>query len=119
MKSIGAVVLAVALAIGAVAAASVLHAAQQGAQRFTGVVTDSMCDDGNHAAMRMGPTDGECAAACVDAHGATWVLADGKTTYLLSDQRAPARFAGQRVTVTGTLDAKTKTITVSAIAAAR
>jgi hypothetical protein len=33
----------------------------------------------------------------------------------LSDQSAPRRFAGRKVTVTGTLDAATATITVTAI----
>jgi hypothetical protein len=34
----------------------------------------------------------------------------------LSDQKTPEKFAGKRVTVTGTLDAKTKTIHVDSIA---
>lgn len=65
--------------------------------------------------MRMGPTDGECTIACVQAHGATYVLYDGKETYSLSDQGTPEKFAGKRVIVTGTLDAKTKTIKVDSI----
>jgi hypothetical protein len=47
------------------------------------------------------------------------VLYDGKDIYTLSDQQAPEKFAGQRVTVVGTLDAKTRTIQVDSIAAAR
>jgi starvation-inducible outer membrane lipoprotein len=47
------------------------------------------------------------------------VLYDGKDAYTLSDQQAPEKFAGQRVTVVGTLDATTKTIQVDSIAAAR
>ena len=39
--------------------------------------------------------------------------------YQLSDQRAPERFAGQRVTIVGTLDASTRTIRVQSIAAAK
>jgi hypothetical protein len=88
-------------------------------QTFTGVITDSMCANGNHAAMRMGPTDAECTAACVDAHGATYVLYDGKTAYALSDQRGPIQFAGRNVRVVGTLDPKTKTIAVESIGAAK
>ncbi|MBZ5609323.1 MAG: hypothetical protein LAP38_13755 [Acidobacteriia bacterium] len=49
----------------------------------------------------------------------TYVLYDGKEVYTLSDQRTPERFAGKRVTVTGTLDARTKTIQVDSIAAAK
>jgi len=33
----------------------------------------------------------------------------------LSDQKAPVKFAGKKVTVTGTLDAKSKTIAVISI----
>ena len=48
-----------------------------------------------------------------------YVLYDGTTTYELSDQNAPAAFAARKLTVTGTLDSKTKTIHVESIAAAR
>jgi hypothetical protein len=88
-------------------------------QTFTGVITDHMCAETGHAAMRMGPTDAECTIACVDAHGAQYVLLAGKTIYGLSDQQLPARFAGQKVRVTGTLDAKTKSIAVDSIRAAK
>jgi len=67
----------------------------------------------------MGPTDAECTVACVGAHGATYVLFDGKDVYTLSDQRTPEKFAAQKVKVTGTLDAKTRTIQVESITAAK
>jgi hypothetical protein len=67
----------------------------------------------------MGSTDAECTIACISAHGATYVLYDGKEVYTLSDQRTPEQFAAQRVRVTGTLDAKTKTIQVESIRAAK
>jgi hypothetical protein len=69
--------------------------------------------------MRMGPTDSECTVACIDAHGALYVLYDGKELYSLSDQRTPEKFAGKKVTVTGTLDPNTKTIQVSSIKLAK
>ena len=69
--------------------------------------------------MRMGPTDAECTKACVSIHGASYVLYDGKQVYTLSDQKTPEKFAGQKVTVTGTLDGKSKTIQVDSIAAAK
>jgi hypothetical protein len=94
-------------------------AAGQRSQTFTGTITDSMCADANHGRMRMGPTDAECVQACVESHDAPYVLYDGTTTYELSDQKAPAAFAARKVTVTGTLDSKTKTIHVESIAAAR
>ena len=56
--------------------------------------------------------------ACIEEHDATYVLVDGKKVYQLSDQRAPKAFAGKKVTVVGTLDAATSTITVSSITGA-
>jgi hypothetical protein len=47
------------------------------------------------------------------------VLYDGKSAYVLSDQKTPEQFAAQQVRVVGTLDAKTKTIRVESIAAVR
>ena len=69
--------------------------------------------------MKMGPTDGECTKACVDIHGAMYVLYDGKQAYTLSDQKTPEKFAGKRVTVMGTLNTKTKAIQVDSITAAK
>jgi hypothetical protein len=100
------------LAIAALAAAP-------GKQTFGGVITDSMCARGDHSQMQMGPTDAECTIACIRIHGATYVLYDGKTVYDLSDQQTPEKFAGQRVTIIGALDAKTKIIQVDSIAAAK
>ena len=85
---------------------------------FAGTISDSMCAN-EHASMRMGPTDAECTKACIDEHGATYVLYDGKDVYALSDQRTPAMFAAQKVTVRGTLDARTKTIKVDSITAVK
>ena len=93
--------------------------APQGPRTFAGTITDSMCDNGDHSGMRMGPTDAECTKACVEEHDASLVLAAGKDVYRLSDQKAPLKFAGQKVTIKGTLDAKTKTIHVDSIAAAK
>jgi uncharacterized protein DUF5818 len=94
-------------------------AAASGKRKFTGTITDSMCATADHSRMRMGPTDAECTVACVMAHDATYVLYDGKEVYTLSDQKTPEKFAGKKVRVTGTLDAKTKTIQVASITAAK
>ena len=102
------------LSLLAVAALS----AAPGKQTFTGTITDDMCTAG-HSHMRMGPTDAECTIACISAHGATYVLSDGKNVYTLSDQRTPEKFAAQKVRVVGTLDAKTKTIQVDSMTAAK
>jgi hypothetical protein len=98
------------LAIAALAGA-------QGKQTFTGTITDSMCPTADHSQMKMGPTDAECTKACVSIHGAMYVLYDGKNVYELSDQKTPEKFAAKKVKVTGTLDAKTKTIKVDSIIA--
>jgi hypothetical protein len=104
--------------ISSLLAVAALSAAP-GKQTFTGTITDNMCDKANHSQMRMGPTDAECTVACISTHGATYVLYDGRNTYTLSDQQTPEKFAAQRVRVVGTLDAKTKTIQVQSITAAK
>jgi hypothetical protein len=100
------------LAVGILAAAP-------GKQTFTGTITDDMCAQVGHSRMQMGPTDAECTIACINAHGAAYVLFDGKNVYTLSDQKTPEKFAGQKVKVTGTLDAKSKKILVDSIAASK
>ena len=100
-------------------AAAVAFCAPPGRQTFTGVITDSMCPNGDHSQMRMGPTDAQCTKECIEVHGAQYVLYDGKNSYTLSDQTTPEKFAAQKVKVVGTLDAKTKTIHVESIAAVK
>ncbi|HEY1950625.1 MAG TPA: DUF5818 domain-containing protein [Bryobacteraceae bacterium] len=65
----------------------------------------------------MGPTDAECTISCVAMHDAKYILYDGQGAYTLSDEKIAEKFAGQKVTVTGTLDAETKTIHVDSITA--
>ena len=93
--------------------------AAPGKQTFTGTITDNRCAKADHSHMRMGPRDAECTMACISAHGATYVLYDGKDVYTLSDQQLPEKFAARRVRVVGTLDAKTKTILVDSMTAAK
>ncbi len=87
---------------------------------FTGVITDNMCNGPDHKAMNMGP-DAKCVTECVKGMNGKYVLYDEakKTSYVLSDQKTPEKFAAKKVTVTGTLDEKTKTIKVDSIAAAK
>jgi hypothetical protein len=89
-----------------------------GAQ-FTGVITDTMCG-GSHKDMNMGPDD-KCVRECVKSDPTQWkyALCDGKNVYVLSDQKGADKFAAKKVTVTGALDEKTKTIQVQSIAAAK
>ena len=99
-----------------IAAAALMFAAPA-KQTFTGIITDDMCANANHKAMNMG-ADAKCVVECVKA-GSKYVLYDGKEAYTLSDQKTPEKFAAKKVTVTGTLDAKSKTIQVDSIAAAK
>lgn len=88
------------------------------AQTFTGTITDDMCGKADHKDMKMG-TDAKCVTECIKGMNGKYVLYDGKDTYILSDQKAPAKFAAKKVMVTGTLDAATKTIKVDKIEAAK
>ena len=105
------------LAAALLAAASV--SAAPAPQTFTGVVTDEICAKNGHAKMQMGPTDAACTKACVLLHGASFALQDGKNIYPLSDQKKPEEFAGQKVKIVGSLDAKTKAIHIDSIAAVK
>ena len=81
---------------------------------FTGVITDAMCGK-DHAMMKVTP-DSKCVVECVKS-GSKYALYDGKTAYVLSDQKTPEQFAGQKVKVTGTLFEKTKILQVESITA--
>lgn len=91
----------------------------QKAGTWTGTITDSMCVQ-NHT--HMGEPDTEkCVRDCVRSDPKKWkyVLSDGKTTYKLSDQALPEKFAAKKVTVKGTLFEKTGVIKVDSIVAAK
>jgi len=105
------------IAIGFAATALIVAAA--GKQTFTGVITDSDCGKGDHKAMNMGPPDAKCVTECVKSMGGKYVLYDGKEAYTLSDQKNAEKFAAKKVTVNGTLNAKTKTIQVDSMVAAK
>ena len=109
MKSVG--TLALVLALGGVG----MHA--QGSKSYVGVITDTMCAD-DHASMKVAP-DARCVRDCVgDGQTYKYALADGKSLYVLSDQETPAKFAGKRVKVTGTLYTKTHILKADRIDAA-
>ena len=88
-------------------------AATLGAATFTGKITDTMC--GARHGMVKGQPDDACVRTCVKNTSAQYALYDGQTVMRLSDQKNPAKFAGQNVKVTGTYDEKSKTIKVSSI----
>jgi len=87
------------------------------AQTFTGTIIDFECAGIGHQHMQMGPTDADCVRLCVLAHGVPYVLESGDDVYFLSDQEMPVEFAARQVTVTGTLDVETMTITVASMRA--
>lgn len=81
-----------------------------------GIVTDTMCG-ANHAQMKMGP-DHACVRECVgDGRTYKYALLKGGKVYPLSDQETPAKFAGQRVKVTGQIYPRTGILRVDRIAA--
>jgi hypothetical protein len=90
---------------------SALAAAAQ-TDTFSGVITDTMCG-AKHGMMKNQPDD-QCVKMCTKGE-ANYALFDGKNVIKLSDQKTPAKFAAQKVNVTGTLDSKTNTIKVTSI----
>jgi hypothetical protein len=82
---------------------------------FSGVITDTMCGAKPHASMMKDKTEAECVRIC--ARGAFgYALASGENVMKLSDQKTPEKYAGQKVRVIGTYDAKSKTLRVVSIA---
>jgi hypothetical protein len=79
---------------------------------FTGVITDTLC--GRSHGMMKAKSDEDCVKICVKGSG-EFALYDGKTILKLSDQKLPAKFAAQRVKVTGTYEAKNQRIKVTSI----
>ena len=96
--------------------AGALLAGAANQETFTGVVTDSMCGR-DHAMMKVKP-DSKCVLECVKG-GSKYALFDGKTVYVLSDQKTPEAFAGQRVKITGAFYEKTQILKVESINAER
>ncbi len=90
-----------------------LLAAATAPETITGVITDTMC--GAKHSMAKNQPDDECTRLCVKG-AREFALYDGKTTWKLSDQKTPARFAAQTVKVTGAVDRKSMTIKVASIA---
>jgi hypothetical protein len=91
-------------------------AAQSKSRVYTGVISESMCGS-SHTSMGMGP-DPKCIVECVRVDKTVkYVLLDGRTSYILSDQQTPERFAAKRVKVTGVHYAKTNILKVEKIEA--
>jgi len=95
------------------AGAALLMAAGE-KKTLTGVVSDEMCGK-DHNMMHVTP-DSKCVTECVKM-GSKYVLLAGTNVYVLSDQKTSEKFAGKKVTVTGTVDGKN--LKVDSIAAAK
>lgn len=105
---------AVVLALAASSAPAVYA---ENSKTYVGVITDTMCAR-NHKPMNVSP-DSKCVKECVrDGKTYKYALADAQGVYTLSDQETPAKFAGQRVKVTGVLYTKTNILKVATIAPA-
>jgi len=83
------------------------------AETFTGVVTETMCGAKPHTMLK-GRPDAECVRMCTKG-AYVYALSDGTNVRKLSDQKTPAKYAAQKVKVTGVFDEKSKTIKVTAI----
>jgi Fe-S-cluster-containing dehydrogenase component len=94
------------------ALAAPLATANQGL--MNAVITCSTCT-ACHMSMRMG-SDERCVRSCVRA-GAKYALWDGRNAYVLSDQIAAEPWAGRKVRVLATLNAKTKEVQAISIVA--
>jgi hypothetical protein len=85
---------------------------------YTGYITDTMCKR-EHAHMKIAP-EAKCVRDCVgDGKTYKYALLVGEHSYLLSDQETPAKFAAQKVVVTGVLYTKTNILKVESIKAAK
>ena len=90
---------------------------------LVGQIMDSRCAiDGSHDKMmrQNGTKDArECTLQCAKS-GGSFVLIDPETqiVYQLDDQQKPAKFAGQRVRVSGRYEQSSKTMHVESIQSA-
>ena len=106
MRTIGMVIIAVLTLTGA-----------EAPKTFTGVITDTMCGAKPHSAMMKDKSEAECVRSCAKGPFG-YALYDGTHIMKLSDQKAPVKYAAQKVKVTGSYDENTKTLKVSSIEAA-
>jgi len=96
-----------------------------GQTTFDGEIADSQCAMGVHSLNRShkemidmghaGNTPEDCTRYCVNSRGGRYVLLTKHDAYKLDNQEMAEKFAGQKVKLTGTLDAATNTIQVKTI----
>ncbi len=106
--------------MGSVLCLASLSHAGEGVRTFRGEISDSQCAMNVHSLTHshqemlkskgMGGTSALCSTHCAKQMGGEFVLSAGKEVYRLDNQPEAEKFAGQRVKISGTLNAKTKTI---------
>jgi hypothetical protein len=111
---------AICCAAGILALASA--ASGQNAQVFRGEISDSQCALNVHSLTRshqemlksktMGGTSNTCSVYCIEHMGGYLVLSSGKDVFRLDRADLVHGFEGQKVKLTGVLDAKAKQIHV-------
>jgi hypothetical protein len=92
---------------------------------FTGEIGDTQCAmnvhslDKSHQEMlkvkSVGKTAADCTLYCIKNRGGRFVLQNKNKVYKLDKPELAEPFAGQKVKVTGTLDAQSETIQVHSI----
>src|ERR1700687_1525014 len=103
---------------GILALAGIAHS--QSARTFRGEVSDSQCALNVHSLTRshmemlksksMGGTANTCSTYCIEHLGGYLVLAAGNDVYRLDRADLVHGFEGQKVKITGVLDAKANSI---------
>jgi type 1 fimbria pilin len=121
-KSVSCAIVAASVAVLALASYA-LAPGKENVITLSGSISDSQCafnvhsDSHSHKWMEKQGVygvkdDKSCTLRCVKEMGGRYVLVTQKTVYHLDDQTRPEKFAGSKVKVTGTLDAKTQTVHV-------
>jgi hypothetical protein len=82
-------------------------AASAFAQSFTGWVSDAMC--AKNPAKVSSASHADCAKKCIEGGSPAVLVVDGKV-YQVSNPDALKKYAGEKVTVDGTLDNGTLTV---------
>jgi hypothetical protein len=111
---------AICCAAGILAMASAAYS--QGTRVFRGEVSDSQCALNIHSLTRshqemlksksMGGTANTCSVYCIEHLGGYLVLSSGNDVFRLDRADLVHGFEGQKVKISGVLDAKTKQIHV-------
>jgi len=118
-----------AVAIAAIVTAVLVFAAIRGGmsagereQIFKGEISDSQCALNVHSLSRsheemlkkknIGTTPAQCARYCVKYLGGVFVLSVKDKVYKLDNQDVAEKYAGQKVKLTGVLDAQSNVIAV-------